>query len=60
MAESTDPRGRTYCGQQVTVYDDARRCTHRTDGRGPDFRAPAPLVVRELTAVVRKGLGLTA
>jgi uncharacterized Fe-S cluster protein YjdI len=28
MAESTDPRGRTYCGQQVTVYYDARRCTH--------------------------------
>ena len=28
MAELTDPRGRTYRGQQVTVYYDARRCTH--------------------------------
>src|SRR5450631_459466 len=28
MAESTDPRGRPYRGQQVTVYYDARLCTH--------------------------------
>jgi len=28
MAETTDPRGRAYHGQRVTVYYDIRRCTH--------------------------------